>query len=344
MRQVHNINCIWLFLCLLKVPGYAVGIFPEDTQAIDKTIATTGKVIARVNGQPIYMEQVKPEVEKGLKNSRGHGTQKPDPELVMRLQIVALDKLIGNELIHQESRKLKIADIETQVEQRLKALEEKHGAGERMERYWKMRNHTLESAREFLRTRVRVDAYLKEQGILEPEIPEEQVRQLYEGDPGSFSRKEESIEVSHVLMAFEKKAGLEAKAQARQKAEKIRKQILEGQDFAEMAKTHSNCNSASGGGSLEYIKRGYMPEEFDKVAFAMEKDAVSEVVESRFGYHIIKVLDRRPAGPIPLAEVRDFITKYLQEAESKKRLAAHIAELRSRAKIELLLAGGEEMQ
>ncbi len=80
-----------------------------------------------------------------------------------------------------------------------------------------------------------------------------------------------------------------------------------------------------------------MPEEFDKAAFAIEKDALSEVVETRFGYHIIKVFDKRPAGKIPFEEVRHFITKFLQEAESKKKLATHIVELKSRAKIELFL-------
>ena len=89
---------------------------------------------------------------------------------------------------------------------------------------------------------------------------------------------------------------------------------------------------------MEYIKRGYMPEEFDKVAFAIEKNAVSEVVETRFGYHIIKVFDKIPAGKIPYDEVRNFIMKFLQEGESKKKLAAHIVVLRSRASIELLLA------
>jgi parvulin-like peptidyl-prolyl isomerase len=62
---------------------------------------------------------------------------------------------------------------------------------------------------------------------------------------------------------------------------------LGGKDFAKMAKEHSDCNSASGGGDLRYIKKGYMPKEFDDVAFVIEKGGVSAVVETRFGYHII---------------------------------------------------------
>ena len=80
-----------------------------------------------------------------------------------------------------------------------------------------------------------------------------------------------------------------------------------------------------------------MPEGFDNVAFAMEVNAVSEVVESKFGCHIIKVFEKKAAGVIPYDEVRDFIKKFLQEKESKVQLTAHLAELKKKAKIEILL-------
>jgi peptidyl-prolyl cis-trans isomerase C len=159
---------------------------------------------------------------------------------------------------------------------------------------------------------------------------------MYEADPDSFSRKE-TAKVSHVLVAVPADVGAEQKEQARQEAERIRKEILAGKDFAEAAKEYSDCNSAAGGGVLEPVKRGYMPPEFDDVAFSLEKDAVSAVVETKFGYHIIKLLDKQPDGVIPYEEMRDFLRKYLQEEESKKKLAAHIAELREKSDIEILL-------
>jgi len=336
MRQVHNINYIWLFICLIVVPGHAVGLNQENTKSIDRKKTAFRKVVARVNNNPIYDDQLNATVKSDLAKFRRYGMRKEDPNLVKRLQRRTLDKLIGDELIYQESRKLTIEDIDTKVEQEFKSLEKKYGRGKGMEKYLKMNHLTAEKVRESLKARIRVDEYLKKQGILEPDISEKQIRQAYEDNPDSYSRAE-SIKVSHILIAIDSNAGTEAKEEARKKAEQIREEILGGKDFAEMARKYSDCKSASDGGCLNYIRRGYMPEEFDKVAFAMEKEELSDLVKTRFGYHIIKVLDKKPAGKIPYEQVRSFIKKFLQEKESKKKLATHIENLKNEARIELFL-------
>jgi peptidyl-prolyl cis-trans isomerase C len=172
--------------------------------------------------------------------------------------------------------------------------------------------------------------------VLEPEIPEERIRAMYDEDPKSFSTIE-TVRVSHVLIAVDEKAGADEKRQARQKAERIREEILSGGDFSAIAKAHSDCKTASLGGDLGHIKRGYMPAAFDEVAFSLEIDSVSEVVETRFGYHVIKAVERDPARVVPYEQMRGFLEAYLQGEESKQRLARHIAELRERSEIEILL-------
>ncbi len=151
--------------------------------------------------------------------------RKDDGSTVKRLQTRVLNKAIGDVLINQESKKRTIENMEEKVEQRIKDLEKKYGAGEGMERYLKIRRITLDDLRESLKGRVRVDEYLKEQGVLEPEIPESRIRAMYDEDPGSFSSRETAT-VSHILIAVDKEAGPEEKDQARQKAEQIRKEIL----------------------------------------------------------------------------------------------------------------------
>jgi peptidyl-prolyl cis-trans isomerase C len=329
-----------MFLGILGVTGYAVSLSPGTLRAEEQSMGETKKVVARVNAKPIYEEQLEPSLESSLRKFREHGMRKESPDLVDRLRMKALDKAIGHELIYQESRKLTIENLEEEVDQRLQVMKTKHGSGDRFERSLKARQLTVEDLRESLRARVYIDEYLKREGIAEPAIAEDRIREFYEANPDNYRRKE-TLEVSHILIKVDADAKPEEKEKARKKADRIRNEIMEGEAFAEMARKHSDCNSAPGGGSLGYIKKGYMPEEFDRIAFAMEEDAVSDAVETKFGYHIIKVSDKKPAGIAPYEEVKDFIQRFLQEEESRKRRQAHITELRERAKIEILLNDSE---
>jgi peptidyl-prolyl cis-trans isomerase C len=331
MRRARSINCSILFLSLL-VTAVPAG----QTQAEDKGVAAAGKVAARVNGLPIYEERVNAEIKKAGGTFRTFGVRKEDPDLIRPLQLHALDTIIDEEVLAQESRKLKVDDIEQKVDQELKAIETKHGVEGGIERYMKQRSLTMDDLRKAARVSVCSEEYLKKQGILEPQIPEDRIRKMYQENPGSY-RREETVKISHVLISVDEHAEAATKKKARQEADSIRSDILQGKDFAEIAKTHSDCNSAAGGGDLGFIKKGYMPKEFDKVAFALEKGAVSEVLQTKFGYHIIKVVDKKPAGVAPYEEVRDFIRKYLQSQDSRRKLAEHIAELRKNSKIEILL-------
>ena len=336
MREQARVGYLRLAAAAMLVAGCVGEPSFENGRAAEQSGAEARKVVARVNGEPIYEDQLQPAVEKSLAQLARHGAQKDDTDLIKRLQARQLNELIGNLLVYQESKKRTIENVDEKVEQRVKDLEKKYGAGQGMARYLKIRRMTMGDLRESLKARVRVDEYLKEQGVLEPEIPEDRIREMYDVDPKSFSTTE-TVTVSHIMIAVDAQAGTEEKQQARQQAEQIRKEILAGEDFAAMAKAHSDCRTASMGGDLGQIKKGYMPAAFDKVAFSLEKDTLSEVVETRSGYHVIKTVDRQPTRLIPYEEMRGFLETYLQGEESKKKLAALIAELRKRSEIEILL-------
>lgn len=336
MRRERGTNYFFMLLSCIAVTLCFVSATTDASDVKKNSEAKKRKAVARVNGKPIYEDQLAPEVEKGLKKFRKYGMRKDSPDLVKRLNKKALDKVIDHELISQESQKLKIKDVDKKVEEKLQAMRKKYQTEERLNNYLKMKGITIEELKGNFKKRVYIDEYLKKQGISDPEIPEENIKGFYDSSPKAYSR-EESVKVSHILIKVDENAGPKEKERAWKKAEQIRKEILGGKAFAEMAKKHSECNSASGGGSLRYTKRGYMPEEFDQVAFSLKKGVVSEVVETKFGYHIIKVSEKTPGGVAPYHEVRDFIKKFLQEDESKKKLAEHLAKLKEKAKIEILL-------
>lgn len=88
---------------------------------------------------------------------------------------------------------------------------------------------------------------------------------------------------------------------------------------------------------MGYIKKGFMPQAFDQVAFIMDAGELSDVVETGFGYHIIRVLDKKPAGRTPFKEVRDFIKGYPQSLARPQLITKHARELRQHADIEIFL-------
>jgi peptidyl-prolyl cis-trans isomerase C len=337
MGRNQKIKYVLMFLSFMLVTCYVVSVATGSTQVKEHGETKTGKIVARVNGSPIYEAQIKPEVDKGLQKFRKYGMRKESPATIKRLQMKALTKVIDQKLIDQESRKQTIENLDEKVEQRVQALKKKYGSQKLYDRILKQKRQTEESLRESLKNRIYIDEYLKKKGVLEPQIPEYRIRKFYEKNALSYYR-EETVNVSHILIVVDENGTPEEKEKARQRAEQIRKEIMAGEDFAEMARKHSACSSAQKGGKLGYVKRGYMPEEFDKVAFATaDGDVAGEIVETQFGYHIIKVSDKVPAGITPYEEIRDFLKKYLQEEESKKKLAALLVELKKKAKIDILL-------
>jgi peptidyl-prolyl cis-trans isomerase D len=118
----------------------------------------------------------------------------------------------------------------------------------------------------------------------------------------------EQVRASHILLKTEGKD----EAAVRVEAERILKQVKGGADFAALAKKHSEDEaSAAQGGDLDYFGRGRMVKEFEDVAFSLEPGSVSDLVKSQFGFHVIKVTDRKPATTRPLEEVRAQIADQL---------------------------------
>ena len=294
------------------------------------------QIVATVNGAPIYSDGLNVDIKKDLKKFKKYGMKEAPPDLMYNVQKRALDKKIRNELIRQESRKLKITDLDKKAIDKYLAIRKKYPNEEVFSRYLEMRKLTIDKMKANLRESVYVDEYLLKHDISDPEIPENILRSFYESNPKNY-HIDESVKVSHILIKVADNATEKDTKKAYKKAVKIRKNILDGNDFAETAIDKSECNSASGGGDLKYIKRGYMPKEFENVAFALEIDKISEVVKTKYGYHIIKVSEKIPEGTVPYEDSRDFIKKYFQMDETKKRLNEHIAELREKAKIEIFL-------
>jgi peptidyl-prolyl cis-trans isomerase D len=152
----------------------------------------------------------------------------------------------------------------------------------------------------------------------------QQIERYYNDNIQQYSTPEQ-VRASHILLKTEGKDDAAVKKQA----EDLLAQLKKGANFEELAKKNSQDEgSAVKGGDLDFFGRGAMVPEFDKVAFELQPGQLSDVVKSQFGYHIIKVTDKRPASQKPLSEVRSQIEdtlKYEQAQTAAQKLADQVA-------------------
>ena len=151
-------------------------------------------------------------------------------------------------------------------------------------------------------------------------VSEEEMKQYYESHKDEFQEPEE-IRARHILVDTE------------EEAKEIADLISKGSDFSTLAKERSKCPSKDRGGDLGFFGRGRMDPEFEKVAFNLKVGEVSGIVKTRFGYHIIKLEEKKPARLKDYSAVKDLIRQRLTTQKNKERSDAFIQELRNKSKI-----------
>ena len=153
-------------------------------------------------------------------------------------------------------------------------------------------------------------------------VPPGDIEKAYNSSIEQYTTPEQ-VRASHILLKTEGKTDADVKA----KAEAILEQVKAGADFAELAKKNSEDDSnAKNGGDLDYFGRGRMVPEFDQAVFAMQPGQISDLVKTQYGYHIIKLVDKKSAATRPLAEVRQQLSDQL----AYERAQTQAADLASR--------------
>lgn len=173
-----------------------------------------------------------------------------------------------------------------------------------------------EAFREPERVRVEYVLYTPDKFIDKVETADAEVQRYYDGHISDYERPEQ-VHARHVLFKVAPDASTETKAQIRQRAEDVLAKVKAGEDFAALAKQHSEDSSAAQGGDLGLFARGKMVKPFEDVAFALPAGATSDLVESPFGLHIIKVEAKQEAHTQTLDEVRVQVTTKLKQEKAR---------------------------
>lgn len=224
----------------------------------------------------------------------------------------AVDTLITKSIVEQEVKKEKVSVKQEEIDEELDKLIESYGGQEAFDQQLASSGLTQELLEEDIKTNIQIEKLLES----DIKITEDEMKTYFDENKETFAQ-EEQVKASHILVADEKTA------------KEVKAKIDAGEDFAELAKEYStDTGTAESGGDLGFFAKGAMVAEFEDKAFSMKVDEVSDPVKSDYGYHIIKVTDKKEAKAANFedskAEIKDLLfdekvaTEYPTWLEDKK--------------------------
>jgi peptidyl-prolyl cis-trans isomerase C len=290
---------------------------------------------ALVNGKPVAYQDFEWELELYNRRLQSQGMQIPE-HLQVQVRKEVIDELVNRELIFQESVKKGVAIEPEQVEKELDAIKQRYPDKKEFDAIMSSMKMSEERLKSQIAQRSAITALIEQEIVSKIEISDAEIQSFYDDNTQLFERPEE-VRASHILIRVAQDAGQEEKAEARKALAEVRTKAEAGEDFAELARAHSQCPSAQNGGDLGYFSKGKMVPAFEKAAFELEPDKVSDIVETDFGYHLIKVTDRRAAGTIGFDEVRPRIATNLRNERIQADLVEYLEQLRESATIEMFV-------
>ena len=311
------------------------GAQPAAQQAAPAKAAEVGQVAATVNGKPISMAEYQTEVNRFERRVEMMGRGSEEEETVeMKKRI--LDNMIGREVLKQEAEKLGIKAQDKDVQAQMDNLKMKFGSEEEFKNAIAKMNLTEAGIRQQFTDEAIMRKLVDQEIAAKITLGPDEAKAFYDKNPEIF-KSPEMVRASHILVKFDEKASPEDKAKALEKIKGVQKKIQDGADFATVAKEVSDCPSKENGGDLDFFQHGQMVPAFEQAAFALKPNQVSDIVETEYGYHLIKLTDKKEAGVMSFDEMKPRIEQHLKNEKVTQQLAQYVEKLKAGAKIEVFV-------
>ncbi len=293
-----------LFLCLVVCVSLLSSCKPQTGEAPGTspskgTADKKGPVLAKVAGEIITVGDFEHEL-----GSLPEYTQKRMETAEQKQK--HLDKMIDEILLLQEAKKREL-DRDEEIQGKV-------------ERY---------------RRRLITEKLYREVASERSKVGEEEILSYYQEHKDRF-RQKERIRARQILILLPKNAGPDKEKEAQAKADEALAKAKAGEDFATLAKQYSEGPAASRGGDLGFFSRGRMVPEFEEIAFSLkEVGDTSDLVRTKFGFHIIQLTGRQPAQELAVEDVKDRIVRQLESAKRREIRQSLSEELRQAGNVEV---------
>jgi len=313
----------------------------EKKTEVAQSVKPSDKVAATVNGVEIMEGDIEERIAPQLNKITSQKNKMPPQYLEQYKQQMrkqGLESLIIEELLNEKVKELNIIitdqDVEDQIAEMIKA---QHLTRENFKALLAARGISIDQLKESIKKSLPYNKLFESQFKGKIDVTETEANDYYNKNSAQFQVPEQ-VRASHILIKPDTSepntSPNDAKAAAKAKAEKLLEKAKQrGADFAKLAKDNSSCPSSAKGGDLNFFKRGQMLPEFEKVAFELEPGQISDVVETQYGYHIIKVTDKKEASTKSFEEVKKDLILMLKNRKKQAAVKEYIESLKAKADI-----------
>jgi len=318
--------------------GAALALALTSSPALAGEKQTPQGKVAVVNGSVINRVDFDREVNRVQQRLSRMGKPLSDSQL-SEIKKEVLENLINHELFYQESQKQGITVDEVAINEKVKKLKERFPSEAEFKSALSKANLSEDAIKSQFRRGMAIEQFIDKEFVEKITVSDKESKGYYDSHPDLF-KKPEQVRASHILIKVDPGEDESQKVEARKKMEEIQEKAQKGEDFAALAKKFSEGPSSAKGGDLGYFGRGQMVKPFEEKAFALKPGEVSDIVETRFGYHLIKVMEKKPETTIAYEDIKDRLEQDLKREKVRKEVSLYVEKLKEKAKVERFLMEG----
>lgn len=275
-------------------------------------------VVVTVNGEPIKNVEIIEEVDKRVETLKKRMPEGQEVTQAQRqqLRVGVEDALVQQEVLDQQLAKKDISITDEDVLNEIEKAARANGQTlDEVKAEITQYGMTIEDLKSQVRPQVEMKQ-LAEAYMDDPDM-QEKAKEFYKENPSYFEVPEQ-VRASHVLIKVEPDATEAERAAAKKKAEEVLDKAKAGEDFAALAKAYSDDPGSKDTGGEYTFGRGKMVKPFEEAAFALDPNEVSDLVETQFGYHIIKLSEKTEAETIPFEDAQQRIVSFLLQKQMQE--------------------------
>ncbi|MDR0842154.1 MAG: peptidylprolyl isomerase [Acidobacteriota bacterium] len=327
---------IWAVLSVICFFQATMPVRTAEAAQAAATGAMFPDVVARVNGQPISGRELEAVVRRELAEIDNPEWNSLQEQYRSQLTYGGVTSLVNSKLIYEKAVAEGVKVTATEVDEAVQELAKNYASDAEMNAALARQFLNRDTLRQKAEQELTITKYLNSlaQAVT---VPAEDVSKYYAEHPNEFSHPD-IVRASHILLRGDDNPDLDAQVKAQ--AEALLAKAKNGGDFAKLAKENSVDATASAGGDIGYVTKNVLDADFANAAFAMNVGD-TRLVKSRFGYHVIKLTDKKPEGVATFDEVKDDLTTLLRRDKAQTEVANLIGQLRDQAKVEVLVPYGQ---